>query len=104
MVNLHHIVRLTVVYLTTAFVVINFLSKILNVKVKDFDRSFSNYCMLSCIISVNFVEYMPELYNVYPLLIKNVWKSSIEKFQNVLQSAEKKCGSSSQCHRFVCSL
>ena len=57
-------------------------------KIHDFDRSLSNHFMLSCIRSVNFVEYMPELYNLHLLLIKYVWNSSIEKFQNALQSAE----------------
>ena len=64
------------------------LSKILSMKVHDFDRSLSNHCMLSCIISVNFVEHRPELDNLYPLPFKYAWNSSsIEKFQNALQSA-----------------
>ena len=36
------------------------LSKILSMKVHDFDRSLSNHCMLSCILSVNFVEHRPD--------------------------------------------
>ena len=64
------------------------LSKILSMKVHDFDRSLSNHCMLSCILSVNFEEHRPELDNLYPLPIKYAWNSSsIEKFQNALQSA-----------------
>ena len=54
----------------------------------DFDRSLSNHCILSCFLSVNFVECSPETEHLYPLHIKYTWNvSSVDKFQNALQSA-----------------
>jgi len=62
--------------------------KILSMKVHDFKKSISNHCMLSCILSVNFIEICAqETTPLSPHPTKYIWsKDSVNKFQQSLKS------------------
>lgn len=64
------------------------LNRFLCMKVHDFQKSISNHCMLSCILSVNFKEiHVTETTQKYPLPLKYKWaEGSIIKFQEALSS------------------
>ena len=62
------------------------LSKLLLMKVHDFNKSLSDHCMISCVLSVNFIETRNyENSSCIPMPTKYIWNdNSSQSFLNAL--------------------